>query len=625
MQTKKNMLKGKWIARFNPAEFNYREILESLLTISRNLVKKNLNREYTDIVFAKNFKENTYHIKGKRLYLGLKDKNPENIRSIDEKIPGEAAVLPSYKIKNILLYQPFLMTDKRWQTISLTASAIFLGSALKDKGFDVRVKKLQLPAVHIEKDISNYDVIGFTLFEELLPEAREFLDMLSNAKRLNPAKILAAGGPLVTLNPLQAAYHLPSIDLFVRGEAELVFPGLLNALQENDLPGLLQHKGFLFQQPGLLVLSEFGEINRPADFTNFNFNLSFLEKEHLKNGLEINFSRGCRRGCLFCAKVQGKKLRKLPVDKIEDLLEKFSAALDDSGLPPEELQFARSLNINDDDILQDPAYARQVLALIKKQNFKCWGIQSSLASFLAEKPAASPSGGNPAAQPVLSQIYHKTIKIIDDRDVFINGKPLIWLGTDAFLIERGRRLGKRIPTFAVIESLVQEFESKNILNYHYWISSDHETTWAEFAGEFLFIHKLLEKYKTFAVIAHSPFVVPYCSTPLYRLLTKPAALKNGIRYKTVLKARQEEFTLPLAARVETPFSHLNKLLHNEGLSGKPGFFDSLKQKDYVSAFITLYNYLKQERLYFESLQNREQTLSLINTGQKIERHISRLI
>jgi hypothetical protein len=163
------------------------------------------------------------------------------------------------------------------------------------------------------------------------------------------------------------------------------------------------------------------------------------------------------------------------------------------------------------------------------------------------------------------------------------------------------------------------------LNYHYWISSDHESTWEEFAREFLFIHKLAMEFKTFGIIAHSPFVVPYCSTPLYRLLSKRAALKNNIKYRDILTAPREEFTLPLVERVETPFAHLNRLLRNESLSGRPGFFDSIKQKDYVNAFMTLYDYLKQERIVFESLKDRERAESLIRTEQEIERHISRLL
>ncbi|MCK5059027.1 MAG: hypothetical protein KAT34_20435 [Candidatus Aminicenantes bacterium] len=602
MKTELNILKGKWIVQYDPAEFAYCDILEFLPEAAGALKKNNLHREHIKIIDGRRFAE----VDGKPGQPGQNEPVPQEISLT---VSPSGASIPKSTIKNILLYFPFLMSDKRWQTIDLTASSIFIGSALKNKGFKVRVKKLQLPATNIAEDIFDYDLVGFTLFEELLPEFKVFLDKLSAKSRAGNRVLFAAGGPLVTLNPLQAAYHLPGVNLLVRGEAEMMLPGLLKALNEHNLSELLKYKGFIFQKPGLIVISGLDEINRPTDFNGFHFDLGFLEKGHLKNGLEINFSRGCRRGCLFCSQVQGREFRKLPLEKIEELLGEFSAALDRSGLTAEEARFARCLNINDDDILQDIDYTREVLKLIKRFGFRLWGIQSSLASFFDRE----------------HKIRKEMMGLVSDRDVFVNSRPLTWLGTDCFLPGRGKRLGKRIPAFHVIEGLVGEFEIRGILNYHYWISSDHESTWDEFAREFIFIYQLQKKYKNFSIIAHSPFVVPYSSTPLYRLLTKSRRLREQIKRKTLLKSRQDIYSLPLIQRVETGFIHLNKLLRNERIAGRPGFFDCLKQKVYPDAFITLYNFLKQERIYFESLKDHKQAAELIKTEREIEHYISELL
>ncbi|MFC2155508.1 B12-binding domain-containing radical SAM protein [Acidobacteriota bacterium] len=634
MKTERNILKGKWIVQYDPAEFVYGDILEFLPEADGALKKNNLHREYIDIVFHKHIDENTFRLMDDGIYLELNGKNADHIKRVDggrltrrdgkpgqpdQNEPGYQANNPAVfppgfsaskaATENILLYFPFLMSDKRWQTLDLTAASIFLGSSLKNHGFKVTVKKLRLPAATISDDILNYDLVGFTLFEELLPEFKVFLDKLSVKYTAGDKVLLAAGGPLVTLNPLQAAYHLPDINLLVRGEAELIFPGLLKALNEPNLPEFLKYKGFLFQKPGLIVMSGLDTVNRPADFRGFRFDLSFLEKGHLKNGLEINFSRGCRQGCLFCSQVQGRELRELPLEKIKELLGEFSTALDRSGLTSEETQYARSVNINDDDILQDMDYTREVLKLTKKFGFKLWGIQSSLASFFDRE----------------HNIREEMMDMVSDRDVFVNSRPLIWLGSDCFLPERGKRLGKHPPFFSVIENLVEGFESRDILNYHYWISSDHESTWEEFAREFIFIYRLQEKFKTFSLIAHSPFVVPYHSTPLYRLLVKSKKLNERIKEKILLKSSRDIYTFPLIERVETGFGHLNKLLKNERLAGRPGFFDSLKQKEHPEAFITLYNFLKQERIHYESLKDQKQAATLIRTEKEIEHFISKLL
>ncbi len=42
----------------------------------------------------------------------------------------------------------------------------------------------------------------------------------------------------------------------------------------------------------------------------------------------MNFSRGCRRGCVFCCRAQGAKFRKLPLEKAEELLKEYRKKVD---------------------------------------------------------------------------------------------------------------------------------------------------------------------------------------------------------------------------------------------------------------------------------------------------------
>ncbi len=588
-----HLLTGKWLVVYDPASFTVPKILEFLANNPLEYQAQADEKEFYEVI-----------------------------------VPGGNPVQPAdfkqqpVNIQDILLCVPYLLSDKRWQTINLTSSSIFLGSALTNQGFNVTVDKLQLPSSPIQEtknhEATTPGLIGFTLFEDLLPAFKDYLEQEPGFAQGTglPRPVLAAGGPLVTLNPLEAAYFLPRINLFVRGEAEQVLPGILETIHQGDWTQLFRFQGVLFQVPGMMVISELGQINRPVNFTGFDFNLGFLSREHLENGLEINFSRGCRRSCLFCSKVQGREFRKLPLDKIENLLMQFSAALEKNGYTGEKAKLARSININDDDIFQDPDYAREVLTFIEKHQFKCWGIQASVSSFFTARNSPD--------------IRRELLDILANPGLFMEQRCLTWLGTDTFLESRGKRLGKAIPPVRALEDLVAAFEEKNIYNYHYWISSDHDSTWSEFVEELELIHCLCNRYQHFSIIAHAPFVVPYHATPLYEhLTTTPLAYRERLKYRLVLRspAPGEMFRLPLAQRVETAFHGLNRLLNNESLGGKKGFFDYLKKGNYLDAFIVVYNFLKEERIHYDNQAGQQQEIvtNLLETEKKTAGMIASLM
>jgi hypothetical protein len=65
-------------------------------------------------------------------------------------------------------------------------------------------------------------------------------------------------------------------------------------------------------------------------------------------------------------------------------------------------------------------------------------------------------------------------------------------------------------------------------------------------------------------------------------------------------------------------------LNNEKWGNRLGFFDYIKQKDYLNASITIYDFLKQERLSYESIQHPESP-RLLETEKELEEFIATII
>jgi hypothetical protein len=594
---------GKWIVSYPPQSASGQQVLEICHDIQSWLLDKNLDRMIKRIRLNSSDDGNNFSISGNSITLNLKE---HRLSDLTEKPSVRAESVQENLFpkepKTILLLYPAMLSDKRWKTIQVPPSWLFLGSSLVNHHFQVDVEKFSFPGSGPYRHWFSFDILGFILYEDMFAS----LQPLLNRVRDQYQGLLAAGGPMVTLNPLESAYHLPEINLMVRGEAEFVFPGMLRAIGRNDLAALLKFRGFLFRRGGLMIMSDFDRVNRPWHFNGFHFNLDFLNISHLGNGLEANVSRGCSRGCIFCSRLQGKTLRKIPVKKIEQLLVRFAEKIKSEEIAIPE---SRTININDDDLLQDPVYARKIFQLIKKHGFRLWGIQSSVDSFFK-------SG---------KEVNTGLIGDISDPDLYVNQTPLLWLGTDAFLKKRGKKLGKMIPDKKHLESLIRKFEESNIRNYHYWISSDHLSDWEEFSEELLFLLELKMRYSAFHILAHAPFLIPYSSTPLYRLLADDPEFKRQIIYRSEHPAGRKPFVFRQAERVETRFPFLNRLLKNESTVPPAGFFDYLKSGDILNTLKTAYNFMKQERLGFESSPNQTYANRLKILENKIENQISEII
>ncbi len=610
------IFRGNWLVNYDVKEFNYPEILITLAKIQDHFYQNDINFNSINIIFNKNGKKNYFYQEKSTILLSFCSINKEFEEN--KAKPGNLALLEALKkpVKSIDLLFPRLDNDPRWKTMALPAGQLLLASSLRAAGFEATPLPLVLPLQNRPSGAVLADLTGITLFEDLLPLLGPFLAVF----RVSYKGIIAAGGPFPTLAPLAAIYHLPPVNLFVRGEAELALPEVLNALNRGDARAFSALDGVFWQRPGLIAMANFNRVNRPDDLGSLPVDLDFLKapskrgetatsvrgepapalrdraEDHMEHGLEMNFSRGCCRGCMFCCRVQGAKFRKLPPAKADELLgkyiEKTHGALSAT---------ARTLNINDDDILQDPSYAAEIFNLVKKHGLRIYGIQTSTASLVK-------SDGSPDLEALDS---------VSDPGLFVDNRPLLWLGSDAFLTARARRLGKKLPPAENFIGLLAEMERRGLRHFHYWISSDGDSTWEEFVEELALIFGFFRDFPGFGLLAHAPFIVPYPSSRLFRSL--PAGTP-GLKIKLELPAPDPRFRYRVIDRLETRWPQLNNLLQNKKAGGEKGFFDFLKEKDLIAAAQLTFHFLKQEQ--FQGLVNN---LSLQRAQKKLEIAIENLI
>lgn len=606
MGSSQDLFKGKGIITYNPVHFSREEALQQYLLIKR-ANSLNINREdLLRIDLDKKYKYNTYYLNGSqeissgRSFNFVLNGSEEKAQSrISAKIKS---INHRREIKSIKLSTPFLRSDKRWNSAGLTASPLFLGSALTENSFKVFIENISLPASKSDHFFKGADLWGFTLFEDIFIEFKEFL----KSKPAHPDILTAAGGPFITLNPLSAMFHLPEINLFIRGEGEFIFPEILNSINNGDITNLFKLSGFFYQTQGLILFSGYNEINTIDNLEKLNFHFSFSNKEALSNGLEMNFSRGCRNNCIFCSKVQGREFRELPVKNIKQLLFSFTERLKELNL---DIERSGVININDDDILQNVRYADSVFKEIIRNNLSLWGIQSSITSFFNEN----------------GEINTDTIELISNTDLYRNSQPLLWAGTDTFLKSRSVRLCKPFPGLNLINKLLENFEDHKIDNYHYWISSDHLSSWKEFFEEFQILYELKSKFSRFSLLPHSPFLIPYPSTPAYKLIVRSEKFSSQIKYKKIINGFDPLFDLTLVDHVDTGYEYLNRLLKNEILPGKKGFFDYLKKGNMKNAAISAYSFLKQERIAGEEFRDKRSQDELLDTEEKAADFITKIV
>jgi radical SAM superfamily enzyme YgiQ (UPF0313 family) len=217
--------------------------------------------------------------------------------------------------------------------------ALPLLAALSPTDAEISFTDDLLTPIDLEKDLREVDLVGITVLSKTAPRAYEIAD--AYRKKGIPVVL---GGIHPTALPDEAKEHADSV---VLGEAEEVWPDLVEDFRRGDLKPFYRQKGF----------TELSRIPIPRR--------EILPRRGYLPLDVVQVARGCPFRCEFCTvqKFFGETYRFRP---ISDVVEEVRC------LPHRWMMF------NDDNIIGNPSYSRELLkALIPLK--KKWFGQVSLS------------------------------------------------------------------------------------------------------------------------------------------------------------------------------------------------------------------------------------------------------
>ncbi len=181
--------------------------------------------------------------------------------------------------------------------------------------------------------ISNFKPDLFAI-SVLTTQARFLAQKVELLKKIAPNVPVVVGGPHATAFG-ESLLQTKGIDYIVKGEGELGFVGLLDALErgekypENPIPGLVfvRPDGSLKQNPYNKELLDVNELPFPAwdlvRFEDYYHSRRMTSTEIGGRYAYLMTSRGCPFSCIYCHDVFGSKFRAMRPKKVLEHMERL--------------------------------------------------------------------------------------------------------------------------------------------------------------------------------------------------------------------------------------------------------------------------------------------------------------
>ncbi|MFA5118078.1 MAG: radical SAM protein [Candidatus Omnitrophota bacterium] len=457
--------------------------------------------------------ENARLMKAARSY-----KAPENEPFIVELTSGrqlprlEKKRFSRYKKRapKVLLFKNIYNALHKEDTNWISAGTLYLASGLKKAGITVLLsdakvslnpKDFLIGKEGLEETLStNPDIlcIGVSLCEDYFRQAHALIEFLSRRSKA----YIGIGGVMPTLSPEHAFIHLPRINFLVRGSGEVVLPQIVkclagvlpgSALSREEIGSLLKLNGVIFQNESQLVIAHLNTINRIKDYDTSTLDFSFIEKENVREGINLYTSRGCLNNCFFCTtpgkgEYNGKSFRNL-----KRILKDYYLRLKQlfpQGIP----RAALNISFHDDDFLADTQRAALFFDYLPRTPFKVNFFQTGINSFFTLK------GDLRAGKLNTKLLSHLS------GSVFSRNRHNIYLGSESFSTTELNRLGKGYNA-SKIHTVIRALARKKIAQCHHFIASNHLTSLNDIAENLFEIARLQISYGGFFSIL-TP-IIPY--------------------------------------------------------------------------------------------------------------------
>lgn len=227
-------------------------------------------------------------------------------------------------MKVLLINPPYPFEESPTPPFGLMSLAAYL----IEKGIEVRIADFIITRFSEDKartiiDDFNPDVIGATGVTMNIKKAFSILQFF---KELKPEAVFVMGGPHVTFDADTVLRENSFLDYIVRGEGEVTFTELLEAIQNNTSPESIL--GISYRNGNEIIHND----QRPfiEDINTLPFParhlVSLTKYRALRFPINMITSRGCPHQCIFClgSKMVGRKVRYFDTMRIVDEFEMLS-------------------------------------------------------------------------------------------------------------------------------------------------------------------------------------------------------------------------------------------------------------------------------------------------------------
>ncbi len=372
--------------------------------------------------------------------------------------------------------------------------SLTLGTILKQKGYDVDVyiEDLQSPSLD---EIKKADIVCISTITSTAPRAYKIAD-----KARSLGKTVIMGGPHTTFLPDEGLEHS---DYVVRGEGEISFPKLMEAIENDEKPYGI--KGVSFNDNGK-------KIHNPQQDFIWNLDEIPIPDYSLLKGwgrrrsvTSIATSRGCPYGCKFCSviKMFGTKYRFNSIDRVIEEIRIHQKS-------------GRTIFFCDDNFAANRKRTKELLERILNENIKIrFGAQvrtditkdKELVKLMAKAGCYNVFVGFESINPKTLELYDKkqdlddikrSIKVFKECEIYIHG--MFVFGSDADTIETLRETAKFAKAMNIDSvqfmmlvplpgtDVYYDLESQNRLIHKDW--SKYDAHYAVFEPKLMTAHEL---------------------------------------------------------------------------------------------------------------------------------------